>query len=158
MSALPNNPCVSSNCLLVCACRPRASISDPAARKDGLPKRRRGGPKLVKHPQTKHHIEEGDDEDWDGTQVGPEHQATKIPAYNPRPAQPTASEARFLQAKPLYTPVEPDVVAASEGSLTHRTRKRLAGVTVPMPPIGVAVSSEDFRYGADASCAPCGLC
>ncbi len=115
------------------------NLNDPNAPKDLLPSK----PKPSRHPKTKHHIEEGDDEDWDGMQVGPEHQATKIPACRPRPAQPTASEARFLQAEPLYTPVEPDVVEACEK--TRKTRAGLAGVTVPMPPIGVAASSSDFR-------------
>jgi len=80
----------------------------------------------------------------DDTPLGPDHQAT-IPAWRPRPAQPTAAEAKFLPAAPLYAPADPAAVAATV-AMSSKTRAGRAGVTVPMPPVGVAASSADFRY------------
>jgi hypothetical protein len=77
--------------------------------------------------------------------VGPEHQATSIPAFRPLPAQPSASEARFLHLQPLFTPVDEE--ETDEKGKVTKTRAARAGVTVPMPPLGVAASSADFRWG-----------
>lgn len=77
--------------------------------------------------------------------VGDEHQATNIPKCRPLPSKPTASEAKFLQLQPLYLPVEPAAEVVDEKGKVTKTRAGRAGVTCPMPPIGVATSSADFR-------------
>jgi hypothetical protein len=81
----------------------------------------------------------------DDVPLGQQYQATCIPAFRPLPAQPTAAEEKFLHPQPLYVPGDPEVDAAHEKHLPTKTRAGRAGVTVPMPPIGVATSSSDFR-------------
>lgn len=108
---------------------------------DALAKER--SPKGINH---KHHTPvatEDEEDEEDDTPTGPDHQAV-IPAWRPRPAKPTAKEAKFLPAGPLYPPVDP--VALAEKSGNKKTRAARAGVTGPMPPAGVAASSSDFRY------------
>jgi hypothetical protein len=49
----------------------------------------------------------------DDRPIGPQYQATHIPAFRPLPAQPSASEARFLHLQPLY-PTTADQQPAGE--------------------------------------------
>ena len=54
----------------------------------------------------------------DDRPVGPDHQVTAMPAWRPRPAQPTPSEAAFLQAQPLYPPHQQGAGSASAAAHT----------------------------------------
>lgn len=85
-------------------------------------------------------------EEEDDRPVGPKFQVTSIPAWRPRPAKPTAAEAKFLPAAPLYEPTAVVPAVAATPTTNSKTRAGRAGVTVPMPPVGVAASSSDFRY------------
>jgi hypothetical protein len=129
------------SCCCVCTCRHYVALDSLAAAEESGATRRSPKPS---RPRTSP-AADYDDYD-DDVPLGQQHQATCIPAFRPRPAQPTAAEEKFLHPQPLYVPGEPEAAAVTEKHAPTKTRAGRAGVTVPMPPIGVAASSSDFRF------------
>lgn len=90
-----------------------------------------------------------DYEEADNRPVGPSFQATSIPAYMPRPAQPTAREAKFLQAALLCAPGQPGVAATTAAAAAVFKARYMA-----MPDgagrwalLGAAVAELDAKMG-----------
>lgn len=128
------------SCWRVCTCRHYVSLDSLAAAEESGATRRSPKPSRPRASPAADYDDYDDD-----VPLGQQYQATCIPAFRPRPAQPTATEEKFLHPQPLYVPGEPEAAAVSEKHAPTKTRAGRAGVTVPMPPIGVAASSSDFR-------------
>lgn len=68
-------------------------------------------------------------DDANARPIGPDYQAS-IPAWRPRPAQPTAAEAKLLPAAPLFTPGQAwspsNAVAAAAAAAAFKAQYKAA--------------------------------